>query len=105
MRFLRAPYRRTSMDSLVERCAGLDVHKDTVVACVRYPGPDGGREVDLHTFGTTTRDLLALRDWLDAHDVSRVGRAATGVYWQTRAYAPEDVRDTWLRDARPPTHV
>ncbi len=88
------------MDTLVERCAGLDVHKDTVVACIRYPGPDGGRAVELHEFGTTTRDLLALRDWLEAHDVSRVGMEATGVYWKPVYYALEDAMDTWLLNAR-----
>ncbi|MHB8508516.1 MAG: IS110 family RNA-guided transposase [Candidatus Dormibacteria bacterium] len=88
------------MDSLVERCAGLDVHKDTVVACVRYPGAGGGREVELHEFGTTTRDLLALRDWLEVHGVTRVGMEATGVYWKPIYYALEDAMETWLLNAR-----
>ncbi len=48
------------MDVIVERCAGLDVHKATVTACVRYPGLGRERAQALHTFGTTTPDLLAL---------------------------------------------
>ena len=48
------------MDTVVERCAGLDVHKDTVAACVRFPGPSGERSQEIHTFGTTTNELLAL---------------------------------------------
>jgi hypothetical protein len=44
------------MEILVERCAGLDVHKDLVVACVRVPGPDGERESKLPSFGTFTQD-------------------------------------------------
>src|SRR5439155_3314155 len=56
-----------AMDTVVERCAGLDVHKDTVAACVRFPAPSGGRTQEIHTFGTTTVELLALRDWLTAH--------------------------------------
>src|SRR5947199_6240856 len=50
-----------AMDVLVERCAGLDVHKDTVVACVRTPGPEGRRTQETETFGATTAALLALR--------------------------------------------
>ena len=42
------------MDVVVERCAGLDVHKDTVVACVRAPDPHGGRLSEVRTFGTFT---------------------------------------------------
>jgi len=54
------------MDVVVARCAGLDVHKDTVVACVRTPGPDGVRASETRTCGTLTVELLALRDWLVA---------------------------------------
>lgn len=88
------------MDSLVERCAGLDMHKDTVVACIRYPGEDGRREVVLHEFGTTTTDLHALRDWLAAYDVTLVGMEATGVYWKPVYYLLEDAMETWLLNAR-----
>lgn len=50
------------MEQLFERCAGLDVHKDTVAVCVRL-SDDGGTAVqEIQTFGTTTPDLLALRD-------------------------------------------
>ena len=61
------------MQTLIERCAGLDVHKDTVAACVRVPGPSRERVQEVHTFGTTTSELLALRDWLVAHRVTVVG--------------------------------
>ena len=53
-------------------CAGLDVHKASVVACVRLPGPNGTRVSKVETFGTTTVDLLALRDWLEAWGVTDV---------------------------------
>ncbi len=49
---------------MIERCAGLDVHKDTVVACVRVEGPKGQRQMEIRSFGTVTRELLELRDWL-----------------------------------------
>jgi transposase len=78
------------MDVIVERCAGLDVHKATVTACVRYPGPGRERAQALHTFGTTTPDLLALRDWLTAHHVTHVAMESTGVYWKPVYYTLED---------------
>ena len=63
------------------RCAGLDVHKDTVVACTRIQGgPTARRRVE--TFGTTTTALLALSDWLGEQGVTHVAMEATGVYWK-----------------------
>ena len=50
------------METITERVAGLDVHKDTVVACVHVPGAGGRRESNSHEFSTTTAGLLALRD-------------------------------------------
>jgi transposase len=70
------------MDILLDRCAGLDVHKKTVVACVRRPGPDGAVTSHVHTFGTMTAELLALADWLEAHGVHHVAMESTGVYWK-----------------------
>ena len=69
------------MEVLHTRCAGLDVHKDTVVACVRLAS---GNQVsqDVRTFGTTTKELLALSDWLSEQDCTHVAMEATGVYWK-----------------------
>jgi transposase len=78
------------MDCLITRCAGLDVHKATVVACVRVPGAEGQRASHLHTFGTTTADLVALRDWLEAWQVTDVAMESTGVYWKPVYYLLED---------------
>jgi Transposase len=88
------------MDVLVERCAGLDVHKDTVMACLRVPGGGGERHQEVHQFGTTTRELLALRDWLGAHGVTVVGVESTGVYWKPVYYVLEDAFDCQLLNAR-----
>jgi transposase len=67
------------MDIVVERCAGLDVHKDTVVACVRSPGEGRRRREEvIVTFGTTTVQLLALSDWLVSMGVTLVGMESTG---------------------------
>lgn len=52
------------MDVLIERCAGLDVHRDTVVATVRRPGPGGTRRSETRTFSTMTRRLEQMSDWL-----------------------------------------
>jgi transposase len=70
------------MNRIVERCAGLDVHKDSITACVRVPGEHGTRHQETRSFGTTTRSLLALRDWLAAFGVTVVGMESTGVYWK-----------------------
>ena len=63
-------------------CCGIDVHKDTVVACVRQAGPDGRPAHDVRTFGTTTRALLELADWLAERCVTAVAMESTGVYWK-----------------------
>jgi transposase len=65
------------MDVVYERCAGLDIHRDTVVASVIIPE---GRK--LRTFGTVTDELLALADWLDGLGVTHVAMESTGVYWK-----------------------
>ena len=70
------------MDVLYERCAGLDIHKKTVVACVVVPGPKGQPQKEVRTFGTMTDDLLALADWLGAHGVTHAAMESTGVYWK-----------------------
>lgn len=88
------------MEIVVGRCCGLDVHKDTVVACVRTPGKGGRRQQEVRTFGATTRDLLALRDWLVAAEVSLVGMESTGVYWKPVYYVLEDAAECWLLNAR-----
>ncbi len=69
------------MEVIYPRCAGLDVHKQTVVACVRIAG-EGPPLQQVHTFATTTSGLLALADWLDSFGVTHVAMEATGVYWK-----------------------
>jgi transposase len=69
------------MEVLHERCAGLDVHKDTVVACARVRLEATARHARAE-FATTTRGLLALADWLEEHRCTHVAMEATGVYWK-----------------------
>ncbi|WP_434661090.1 IS110 family transposase [Paraburkholderia sp. A3BS-1L] len=68
------------MDILHPRCAGLDVHKDTIVASVRCVSAPEHHEV--RSFASTTSGLLALSDWLGKHSVTHVAMEATGVYWK-----------------------
>ena len=71
------------MEVLIDRCAGLDVHKKTVVACVRTPGT--GRQkrmLEVRTFGTFEGQLVELREWLIECGVTSVAMEATGVYWK-----------------------
>lgn len=70
------------MELVHTHCAGLDVHKKTVVACVRIPGPDDKPLKFTRTFSTMTADLLALADWLLAHGVTQVAMESTGEFWK-----------------------
>jgi transposase len=70
------------VELLVTRCAGLDVAKDEVVACVRVPGGGSGRRQEVRTFSTFTSGLEALADWLAAEGVTQVVMEATGQYWK-----------------------
>jgi transposase len=69
------------MEVIYPRCAGLDVHKETVVACVRIA--EGGEvSHSVRTFATTTASLIELSEWLEASGCTHVGMEATGVYWK-----------------------
>lgn len=70
------------MELLYPGCAGLDVHKDSVVACVRRVGPGGRARKEVRSFGTTTAAVLLLLDWLVAEGVSQAAMESTGVYWK-----------------------
>jgi transposase len=70
------------MDVVHRCCAGLDVHKDTVTACVAWAEPTGKKRHEKRPFGTTTRELLALADWIRGCGVTHVAMESTGVYWQ-----------------------
>src|SRR3954447_26180445 len=70
------------MEAIVERCAGLDVHQATVVACVLIGEAGRKPRKEIRTFSTLTRDLEALRGWLQELGVTQVGMESTGVYWK-----------------------
>jgi transposase len=88
------------MDVVVERPGALDVHKESVTACVRVPAGDARREEHLAQFSTTVSGLLALRDWLGAHRVTQVAMEATGVYWKPVWAILEDEYQLLLVNAR-----
>jgi transposase len=70
------------MQTLVERGCGLDVHQATVVACLLIVLKDGKVRKQMRTFGTTTRELLSLREWLLSEGCTHVAMESTGVYWK-----------------------
>jgi transposase len=70
------------MDVVVSRCAGIDIGKFEVVACVRVPGPDGQRVSEVRTFTAFTADVERLADWLTEGQVTHVVMEATGQYWK-----------------------
>ncbi len=64
------------------RCCGLDVHKKSITACLLTPDQQGGTRQEVRRFGTMTRDLLELSDWLTCNGVTHVAMESTGVYWK-----------------------
>src|SRR3954462_1493220 len=70
------------MQAIIERCCGLDVHQETVVACLLTGAADARARKEVRTFRTVMRELEALRDWLKAAGVTHVGMESTGVYWR-----------------------
>jgi transposase len=70
------------MQTLVERGCGLDVHQATVVACLLIVLKNGRVQKQVRTFGTTTRELMGLREWLLSESCTHVAMESTGVYWK-----------------------
>jgi transposase len=70
------------MRIIYKRCCGLDVHKKVIVACLLLLEPDGELRKEVRKFGTMTKDLLALLDWLQQSGCTHVAMESTGVYWK-----------------------
>ena len=87
------------MEVLYPRCAGLDVHKETVVCCVRIAQ---GRRISrtVRHFGTSTRELLRLLEWLQSENLTHVAMEATGVYWKPVWHILEGHASLLLANAR-----
>lgn len=87
------------MEVLFPRCAGLDVHRDTVAAAVRVQKGSGRATTEVRTFATTGGALGLLADWLAENKVTIVGMESTGVYWKPVFYMLEDRFECWLLNA------
>ena len=70
------------MENVFLCCAGLDLHKKSGEACVRRMEPSGHVHQQTHHWGTMTRDILMLADWMAAQWVAHVAMESTGVYWK-----------------------
>jgi transposase len=89
------------MKRIRDRVAGLDVHRDNVVACCRVVDPDGEVGVTKQSFATTRKGLAELAGFLSDHAVTTVAMEATGVYWRSPYYALEGLFDElWLCNAQ-----
>ncbi len=88
------------MEVLFPRCAGIDVHKRTVVACRIVLTDDGEWLRETRTYGTTTEDLLRLSDWLAAGDCTHVGLESTGEFWKPVFNILEGSFTVWLLNAQ-----
>jgi transposase len=89
------------MEAIVSRSAGIDIGKAVLKATVRVQGDHGRRtRREVRSFGTTTAQLLALRDWLVTEGVTLVGMESTGVFWKPVYYMLEDVAECWLLNAQ-----
>ena len=90
------------MEVLYPHCAGLDVHKRTVVACIAHTDGRGHATLTTQTFGTATPDLLTLQAWLVAEHVTHVAMEATGSYWKPVYNLLDGVFTTWVVN---PAHI
>lgn len=88
------------MDVIYERCAGLDVHKKTVVACRVHTTAHGRKTQEMRTFGTTTAQLLELLDWLTEWECTHAAMESTGEYWKPVYNILEGQVDMLLVNAR-----
>ncbi len=70
------------MEPIYTSCCGLDVHKKSIQACVRRIGTNRGTHQEVRSFGTMTREIQALADWLSQEEVTHVAMESTGVYWK-----------------------
>lgn len=93
------------MDIVYGSCAGLDVHKQSVVACRIIPHAEGRWRKEVRRFGTLTIELLALADWLRAAEVTHVAMESTGVYWRPIFNILENEFEVLLVNAQHIKHV
>lgn len=93
------------MEIMVRCCAGLDVHKDSVEACVRRIEPEGKLYQKTRHWGTTPRERMAMADWFQAEGVTQVALESTGVYWKPIFHILETEFAVLLVNAQKLQHV
>lgn len=81
-------------------CCGLDVHKESISACVVYPDQDGVDQHEIKVFGTFTDDLIRLKVWLLDHECPVAALESTGIYWRPVHNVLEDSIQVVLVNAR-----
>lgn len=88
------------METLYKRCAGLDVHSETIVACVLMGESEAEMVKEIETFPTLTKDLFRLLKWLEEKEVTHIAMESTGVYWKPVYNILEDFFDITLANAQ-----
>ncbi|WP_246940912.1 IS110 family transposase [Bacillus pinisoli] len=88
------------MELLYKRCAGLDVHAETIVACVLLGESETDMEKEIETFPTLTKDLFRLLKWLEEKQVTHIAMESTGIYWKPVYNILEDFFDITLANAQ-----
>lgn len=88
------------LDVLMTRCAGLDVHAETIVACVMIGEQDDELFIETETFPTLTKDLFRLLKWLENHGITHIAMESTGIYWKPVYNILEDYFDITLANAQ-----
>jgi hypothetical protein len=92
------------MEVLHAHCAGLDIHMNTVVACVRHMA-EGKVRSEVKTFKTTTQELMALSDWLSAEGCTHIGMEATGVCWNRSGTSCQTASSHWCWPTLPTSRM
>lgn len=88
------------METLIPRCAGMDVHQETIVVCVLTGEASDTPNVEIRTFPTMTRDLFELLTWLESKEVTHIAMESTGIYWRPVYNILEGYFDITLANAQ-----
>lgn len=88
------------METLISRCAGMDVHQEQIVVCTMVDLEDGSVETETKTFSTMTRNLFEMLQWLESKEITHIAMESTGVYWKPVYNILEGYFDITLANAQ-----
>jgi transposase len=88
------------MDVLLENCAGMDVHQETIVVCTLNTDAEGNVQSEVRTFGTLTKQLFEMLGWLESKFITHVAMESTGIYWKPVYNILEGYFDVTLANAQ-----